>query len=82
MPTLTPREIEAVQMCARGYGSVEIAACLVCSPKSVDVYLYSALRKLGLQRRTQLVIYAHQEGWVDLDGVELPGLLKESEVAQ
>lgn len=82
MTALTPREIEVVKACAHGLDSFEIAYRLACSPKSIDVYLFTIQRKLGLQRRTHIVIYALKTGLVRLEDIELPRQAEKSEVTQ
>lgn len=77
---LTLRELRAIRMVAHGMSTDEIAKKAGCAPSSIDVYLASAQRKLGLQRRTQLVLWALKVGMVKLEKVNLP--TKKSEVAQ
>lgn len=79
---LTLRELRAIRMVAHGLGTDEIAKRAGCAPSSIDVYLASAQRKLGLQRRTQLVLWALKVGMVKLEKIELPKRAEKSEVTQ
>jgi DNA-binding CsgD family transcriptional regulator len=59
---LSPRETEVVQLAAAGHTNREIAHELFRSPKTVEIQLSSAMRKLGVSSRTALVLHAIQTG--------------------
>ncbi|MDR1999784.1 MAG: LuxR C-terminal-related transcriptional regulator, partial [Frankiaceae bacterium] len=52
---LTTREREITLMLAGGMGAADIAAALGLSARTVDNYLFSAYRKLGVENRDDLV---------------------------
>jgi DNA-binding CsgD family transcriptional regulator len=51
---LSPREAEIAGLAREGHTTREIALALFLSPKTVEWYLGSAMRKLGVSSRTQL----------------------------
>jgi DNA-binding CsgD family transcriptional regulator len=52
---LTPREQEVVTLASSGRTGLEISRALSLSPRTVEQYLRFALRKLGLERKRDLV---------------------------
>ncbi|MFG3435719.1 AAA family ATPase [Nonomuraea sp. NPDC047897] len=54
LSTLSPREEQVVRLAAGGLTNREIAESLVLSPRTVEVHVANALRKLGLSSRRQL----------------------------
>ncbi|GCE13936.1 response regulator transcription factor [Tengunoibacter tsumagoiensis] len=66
MGDLTAREHEILLLIARGMLPKEIASVLVVSEKTVRNHLQSLYRKLSLCDRTQLLIYALKQGFIDL----------------
>jgi DNA-binding CsgD family transcriptional regulator len=56
--TLTPRELQVVQLVARGLADKEIALQLSISPLTARNHLRAAREKTGLSNRTQLAMYA------------------------
>ncbi|MEU7854483.1 AAA family ATPase [Nonomuraea sp. NPDC049141] len=54
--TLSPREEEVARLAADGLTNKEIAESLFLSPRTVEVHIANALRKLGLTSRRQLSI--------------------------
>jgi two-component system, NarL family, nitrate/nitrite response regulator NarL len=59
---LTPREIEVLEIVARGATNKEIAAALSITENTVKIHLRNILEKLHLQNRTQATAYAIQRG--------------------
>lgn len=59
---LTPQELRVSQHAAEGMRDREIAAKLYLSPRTVESYLQSAYRKLGVSNRTQLAGVLAAEG--------------------
>ena len=62
---LTERELEVVRLIARGLNNREIAEALTISEKTVKTHVSNILGKLRLQDRTQVAIYALQQGLVE-----------------
>lgn len=56
--TLTAREIEILQLVAKGYGNKEIAEMLYVSVKTVEAHKAKMMEKLNLKTRPELVEYA------------------------
>lgn len=55
---LSPRELEVLQLIARGMENAEIADTLNISPRTAKNHVSSILAKLGLPSRVQAAIYA------------------------
>ena len=69
---LTSRELEVLDLVARGDSNKEIAAALKISENTVRNHLRNILEKLHLQNRTQVAAYAVREGLVkDAPGEEI-----------
>jgi len=62
---LTNREREIVALICRGAGDAEISRQLKVSPHTVRNHVASLYRKLGVNRRSAVVIWARERG---LDG--------------
>ena len=62
---LTPRELEVLQLLADGQTNAAIAAQLVLSEKTVRGYVSNILSKLQLADRTQVAVFAWQQGLME-----------------
>ncbi len=72
---LSPREAEVVALIARGLSNEEIAERAYVSMNSVKSYVRSAYRKIGVERRTQAVLWAVANGFVpDIERIIDPAL--------
>jgi DNA-binding NarL/FixJ family response regulator len=67
---LSPREMEILQLIARGYSNKEIAHDLGISRQTVKNHMTSILRKLSVNDRTQAALYALRRGWIRLQDTE------------
>jgi DNA-binding NarL/FixJ family response regulator len=61
---LTPRELEILQLVARGLSNTEIAEQLVVSSTTIKTHVARVLMKLGLRDRIQAVVFAYENGIV------------------
>lgn len=59
---LSARELEMVELIARGLSNQEIAARLYLSINSVKTYIRAAYRKLGVESRSQAILWAFGHG--------------------
>jgi len=64
---LTGREVEVLQIVARGMSNQEIAAELMISEATVRTHVSNILSKLHLASRTQAALYALREGLASLE---------------
>jgi DNA-binding NarL/FixJ family response regulator len=62
--TLTARELEIVQMVARGLRNRAIGEQLSITESTVKVHLHNIYEKLGVEGRLELVLFAQQKGLV------------------
>jgi NarL family two-component system response regulator LiaR len=72
---LTIREVEVLQLVARGLSNQEIAAGLHIAERTAAKHVCNILDKLHLANRTQAALYAIKEGLADLDDVVGPNHL-------
>jgi DNA-binding NarL/FixJ family response regulator len=59
---LTPRELEILQLVARGLSNAEIADQLVVSSTTIKTHVARVLMKLALRDRIQAVVFAYENG--------------------
>ncbi len=64
---LTAREVQMIELIARGMVAKEIARLLAISEKTVRNHISSIYRKLEIYDRSQVVIYAMKKGLIDID---------------
>ena len=70
---LTQRELEVLQLAAKGHGNKQIASELGLSVPTVKSHLVNIFNKLGVASRTEAVLYGLRRGWLDLqEEVEEP----------
>lgn len=62
--TITPREQEILIEVAHGQTNQAIAKKLVLSVKTVDSHVANLMKKLNVNRRTQLATYAYEQGLI------------------
>ena len=62
---LTPRELEVLQLIARGRSNSEIAIQLVVTDATVKTHVAHIFSKLHLRDRAQAVVYAYEHGLVE-----------------
>jgi DNA-binding NarL/FixJ family response regulator len=66
---LSPREIEVLNLAARGLTNKEIAREFVLSERTVQTHLVNIFKKLKVGSRTEAVLYALKENWLALDNI-------------
>jgi two-component system, NarL family, response regulator LiaR len=64
---LHPREMQVLDLAARGRGNKEIGNQLSISERTVQTHLVNIFRKLQVNSRTEAIIHALKEGWLNLD---------------
>jgi DNA-binding NarL/FixJ family response regulator len=67
-PELTEREVEVLDLVARGYDNARVARELSLSPKTVRNHLSNILPKLQAVDRAQVIVRARQAGLGTADG--------------
>jgi two-component system, NarL family, response regulator NreC len=62
---VTPREMEVIRLVAWGYSTKEIAAQCEVSVKTAEAAKSSAMQKLHMKNRIDIVRYAITQGWLE-----------------
>jgi DNA-binding NarL/FixJ family response regulator len=62
LPSLTPRELEILQLLVIGYTNKAIAAKIYISEKTVEFHLDNTYKKIGVHTRLMAGIWAMQQG--------------------
>lgn len=62
--SLTRREMEILHLLAQGLDNAAIAAQLVITKRTVQNHISNIYGKLGVDSRTEAMLYAIREGWV------------------
>lgn len=75
---LQSRELDVIKLTARGMSNKDIANELFISERTVQTHLINIFRKLGVNSRTQAVLYALRKGWITLSAVYLLELITET----
>jgi DNA-binding NarL/FixJ family response regulator len=70
---LSNRELEVLQLVARGRTNQEIGYLLQISEKTVEKHVRALFRKLAVNSRVELAVCAVHQGWVQKDGKEQKG---------
>jgi DNA-binding NarL/FixJ family response regulator len=65
---LTPRELQVLELIARGQTNREIAATLVIEESTVKTHIKRILLKLDLRDRIHAVIFAYETGVAEPGG--------------
>ena len=63
---LSPREVEILDNIAQGMTNKQVAYALSISEQTVKNHMSSILRKLSVNDRTQAVVYAMRQGWIEM----------------
>lgn len=64
---LTPREVEILQAIGKGLPTEEIAEVFSVSVHTVNTHIHNVLKKLGLEDRTQALVWAARRKLVTFD---------------
>jgi DNA-binding NarL/FixJ family response regulator len=65
--SLSPREMEILELICQGASNKSIARQLGISYQTVKNHVTAVLQKLGVKDRTQAVLYALKQEWFELD---------------
>ena len=63
---LSPREVQILDNIAQGMTNKQAAYALSISEQTVKNHMSSILRKLSVNDRTQAVVYAMRQGWIEM----------------
>jgi DNA-binding NarL/FixJ family response regulator len=72
LPTLTPRELEVVQLLAEGKSTKEVAITLDLSVKTAETHRNNIMRKLGVHNLCHVVLYAVRNHIVQFSRFDSP----------
>ena len=61
---LTPREVDVMRLVAEGFGTVDIAAKLCYSERTIKDIIHKLTTRLNLRNRAHAVAYALREGYI------------------
>ena len=61
---LTPRETEVMRCVATGLSNHKIAEQLIVSEGTIKIHVHNIYRKLGINNRVDLTLYAQKRGLV------------------
>jgi len=64
---LSEREMEVLNLAAKGISNKDIAEQLFLSPRTVQVHLGNIFNKLGVASRTEAILYGLRRGWLSLE---------------
>jgi DNA-binding NarL/FixJ family response regulator len=64
--SLTEREMEVLEAVAKGWSNKEVSEALHISPHTVQVHLSNIFGKISVKTRTEAVLYAIRQGWVEV----------------
>lgn len=64
---LHQRELEVLRLAARGASNREIGEELGISERTIQSHMVNIFRKLGVGSRTEAVLHALREGWINLN---------------
>jgi DNA-binding NarL/FixJ family response regulator len=73
LSTLTPRELEVLQLLAKGLSNAELATSLHLSETTVKTHVARILFKLDLRDRAQAIVMAYESGLITPRGAGAPG---------
>jgi len=77
---LSPREIELLKLMGRGLNNKDISNELGISVRTVQSHLRKIFEKLSVNSRTEAVLYALKENWINLDDEPQPKHIDKSTV--
>ena len=67
MNELRNRELEVLQLAAKGMTNKDIAQELVISERTVQTHFVNIFRKLNVGSRTEAVLHAMKQGWISME---------------
>lgn len=63
LPDFTQRELDVVRLIAKTYTRQRVADTLGISYNTVDSYMHSIFKKVGLHRQIELIAFAQENGY-------------------
>jgi DNA-binding NarL/FixJ family response regulator len=67
---LSDRELQVLNLAARGASNRSIGTALFLSPRTVEAHMRSIFDKLGVSSRTEAVTYAVRHQWIQLSDAD------------